>query len=95
MPWQWARVMETSYFVLTVETSSKYTDNSYGAYLLKKLGALNMNIHIVITHPDEDRYSFLHKSFRGDDLLTRSIKEVVLGDRYENYMSKKRFRSWL
>ena len=76
-------------------TRCKYTNNSYGGYLLKKLGALNMNIHIVVTHPDADHYSFLPASFPNDDKLTKSIKEIVLGGSYKAYEEKKRFRPWL
>ena len=73
----------------------KYTDKSYGSYLLRKFGALNKNIHIVVTHPDEDHYSFLPASFPKDDKLTNSIKEIVLGGSYKVYEEKKGFQSWL
>ena len=73
----------------------KYTNRSYGAYLLTKFGALNKNIHIVITHPDEGHYSFLPVSFPKDGKLIKSIKEIVLGGSLEVYEDKRRFIPWL
>ena len=80
--------------IVDMGSSQLYAYKSYGGYLLKKFGALNnMNIHIVITHPDVDHYSFLPDSFRKDDWLIKSIKEIVLGGSYVDYEEK--FRTWL
>ena len=73
----------------------KYTDKSYGGYLLREFGALNKNIHIVVTHPDEDHYSFLPASFPKNDKLTKSVREIVLGGSYKVYEEKKGFQPWL
>ena len=73
---------------------SQYTKKTYGGYLLKekfKVVEKQMNIHIVITHPDADHYNFLPESF--DELLDQ-VQAIVIGGKYEEYMEKKVFRDW-
>ena len=80
--------------IVDMGSSQLYANKNYGGYLLKKFGASkNTSIHIVITHPDVDHYSFLPYSFHEDDQLIKSVKEIVLGGRYERY-GNKRFQSW-
>ena len=73
---------------------SQFTNRGYGTYLLKekfKVVANRMNIHIVITHPDEDHYNFLQASFDGE--LLKQVKEIVIGSKFEDY--GKTFKSWV
>ena len=71
---------------------SQYTEKTYGGYLLKekfKVVEKQMNIHIVITHPDADHYNFLPESF--DAELLDQVQAIVIGGKYEEYMGKKVF----
>ena len=74
---------------------SQYTDRSYGGYLLKekfKVLEKRMNIHIIVTHTDEDHYNFLPKSFADEQLLER-VREVVIGNKFDKY--GKTFKKWV
>ena len=76
---------------------SQYTNRDYGAYLLRekfKVVENQMNIHIVVTHTDEDHYNFLPYSFADSesDLLER-VEEVVVGNKLERY--GKAFHKWI
>ena len=77
---------------------SQYTDRHYGAYLLKekfKVVENKMNIHIVVTHTDEDHYNFLPTTFSAlwyPELLER-VQEIVIGNQFEKY--GKMFKRWV
>ena len=73
---------------------SVFANGDYGKYLLKekfKVLENQIDIHIVITHPDEDHYSLLKTAFDGD-LLNR-VKEIIVGSNISEY--GKRFKSWV
>ena len=73
---------------------SLFIKRSYGKYLLKeKFKVLEnlINIHIVITHPDQDHYSHFKTAF-DDDLLKR-VNEIIIGSNISDY--GKRFKSWM
>ena len=73
---------------------SQFTNKSYGAYLLKekfKVVENQMNIHIVITHPDSDHFNFLPESI--DAKLLRQVKQIVIGGNYSEYVNN--FRKWI
>ena len=69
--------------LIAVDMGAKFLIFTNGSYYLLKEKFKDLEnkikIHIVITHPDEDHYSFLPESFHEDDQLMKSIKEVVLG----------------
>ena len=73
---------------------SEFTNRSYGKYLLKekfKVLENQIDIHIVITHPDEDHYNHFKTAFDGD-LLNR-VKQIIVGGNTSNYT--KTFKSWV
>ena len=73
---------------------SVFANGDYGKYLLKekfKVLENQIDIHIVITHPDEDHYNLLMTAF-DDDLLNR-VKEIIVGSNISDY--GKRFKSWM
>ena len=73
---------------------SVFTNGSYGKYLLKekfKVLENQIDIHIVITHPDEDHYNHFKTAFDGD-LLNR-VKQIIVGGNTSNYT--KTFKSWV
>ena len=73
---------------------SVFANRSYGKYLLKekfKVLENQINIHIVITHPDEDHYNHFETAFDGD-LLNR-VKQIIVGGNTSNYT--KKFKSWM
>ena len=73
---------------------SEFTNRSYGKYLLKekfKVLENQIDIHIVITHPDEDHYSHFKTAF--DDNLLNRVKEIIIGSNISDY--GKRFKSWM
>ena len=73
---------------------SVFTDGNYGRYLLKekfKVLENQVDIHIVISHPDEDHYNLFKTAF-DDDLLKR-VKQIVVGSNISDY--GKRFKSWV
>ena len=73
---------------------SVFTNGDYGKYLLKekfKVLENQIDIHIVITHPDEDHYNLFKTAF-DDDLLKR-VKEIIVGSNISDY--GKRFKYWV
>ena len=73
--------------------NARYTNFSYGAFLLKKFKVVKnkMRIHIVISHPDEDHYNFLPKSI--DNELLDQVEEIVVGGVFENFNDT--FMDWV
>ena len=72
---------------------SIFANSTYGKYLLKeKFKVLDneIDIHVVITHPDEDHYNQFKTAF-DDDLLKR-VKEIVVGSNFSDY---GKFKTWV
>ena len=67
--------------------ASQYSNKTYGAFLLKKFKGVEkpVNIHVVITHPDEDHWNFL-PMLLDDDQLRRRVQGIVIGGIDANLM---------
>ena len=82
--------------VLIIDMGAKvsvFANGDYGKYLLKekfKVLENKMDIHVVITHPDEDHYNRLKFALDGE--LLERVKEIVVGSNFSDY---GRFKSWV
>lgn len=75
-------------------TQPQYIIPSYITDLLKnKFGAANSgkNIHIMVTHPHTDHYSYITRAI--DSALLANVRQIILGGQYSGY--GKTLRTWL
>ena len=72
----------------------QYVTAAYVTYLLKErfhAAKGGMRLHVIISHPHIDHYSFMTRALDSDLLV--NLQEVILGGKYADYSVKA--RSWL